>query len=548
MCQIEGHGSAVVDTPPAGPILPRPDLARTGGRRWRDRAVGGGPCAIDKWSIRDFPAAMTIARVSDDRVVAESDLATSLLGCPSPRIGERLSKRWIARRDFEAFMTRFESTGRIDRAEVRLQRNDGTQFWCSVSARLIECEHRPHILLHMADLSEQIAALAEISRQRDALHSAEKLSALGQLLGGISHELNNPLSVLAGQALILKEKAPDAATAKRADRILDAAGRCSRIVRSFLDLARGKPSEPAAADINDIVVEATESTIDALRGAGIEAVLELPEGLPRVVVDPDQIRQVVVNLIVNARQAMAGDTGIRRIVIRTRRDAETDRVTLKVSDTGPGVSSEVSSRIFDPLFTTKGPDGGTGLGLALCRQIMEAHGGSIDLEATSARGSTFVLTFARPENVHAVGPTQRRDRRAGLGQSVLVLDDRPEAGAVLADELSADGHGVDVVESLFVGCELLRRGRYDAIFCRAGLGELSVTGCLRAIGEARPAAAASVVFVVDAGTDRAIMSVLDRLERPYLEEPFRRRDLADLLELLMSRRAASLSGNGGTNA
>ncbi len=416
-------------------------------RQWLGRIVGvdSGSGAIAERLVRDFPSAVTIARLSDERVIADSDLATTRLGCASPRVGERLSRRWLARRDFDAFMARFLSSGRIDRMEIRLQRNDGKEFWCSVCARLIEAGGQPFILLHMLDLTDQIAARAEISRQRDALHDAEKLSALGQLLGGISHELNNPLSVLAGQALMLKEKAVDEATAKRADRILNAAQKCSRIVRSFLDLARGEPADPVPVDLNELVVEAIEATIDTLRGAGIEPVLELPKGLPLLLGEPDQIRQVIINLIVNALQAMSGETGLQRISIRTRLDPATGGLVLKVSDNGPGVPAAISSRIFDPLFTTKAPGKGTGLGLTLCRRIMEAHGGTIDLDRTSA-----------------------------------------------------------------------------------GLGDVSLASSLRAIDEARPGAAASVIFIADSHAGQAVLHTLDQLERPYLKEPFDRRELRRL--------------------
>jgi signal transduction histidine kinase len=528
--------------PPLHTILDRRRVAgpQVGGDRPQlDRSAAAGPdLGVAGGLIQDFPAAVTIAELEGDRVVADSDLATRLLGCTLPRIGERLSRRWTARRDFEAFIARFRSSGRIDGLEVRLQRNDGAQFWCSVSARQIQVEEQPFILLHMLDLTDQIAARAEISRQRDALHDAEKLSALGQLLGGISHELNNPLSVLTGQALMLKEKAVDEATVKRADRILSAAERCTRIVRSFLDLARGEPADPVPVDLNEIVVEAIEATIDGLRGEGIEPLLELPKGLPSVVGDPDQIRQVVINLIVNARQAMSGGPGPQRISIRTRIDAQTERLVLKVSDTGPGVPAEISSRIFDPLFTTKAPDKGTGLGLALCRRIMDAHGGSIDLEGTSARGSTFVLTFLRLEHSGASGPMVRRERSDQKGLSILILDDRPEAGAAIADLLSDLGHGLELVQSAFVGARLLRRQRYDVILCRAGLGDLSVASGLRAVDEARPGAAASSIFILDAHADNATLNALDQLERPYLQEPFDRRDLSDVLELLALRPAA----------
>ncbi|MEO3415223.1 ATP-binding protein [Roseovarius sp. CAU 1744] len=494
--------------------------------------------AIDEPLICDFPAALIVADMTDNCVVAESDMAVSLLGCTGPRIGQKLSQQWISQRDFDAFLSRFACSGNLNAVEVRLQKTDGTQFWCSVSARLIRISEHPHILLHMLDLSEQIAAREEISRQRDVLHSAEKLSALGQLLGGISHELNNPLSVLTGQALMLKEKATDDAMVKRADRILKAAGRCSRIVRSFLDLARGNPAKPVPSSLNDLVVQATEATIDTLRGAGIEVVLDLPRGLPRLCVDPDQIRQVIINLIENAGYALARITGPRRIVIVTRPDEATNVITLKISDTGPGVPSEISSRIFDPLFTTKGPDGGTGLGLALCRQIMEAHGGRIELENTSARGTVFRLCFDSLETARTAHCARREARSDANGRSLLILDDRSSEANRLMDTLCAEGHGVDLVESPFVGAEMLKRQPYDVILCRVGLANLSAQQCLRSLCEARPEAAMSLVFLLGSEADAAALDLLDRLERPYLLEPFEPRDIRDVLDLLSLRRAS----------
>ncbi len=518
----------------------QPQREPCGDRHWLDRILGTGSSVdgIAEQLIRDFPAAVTLARIEDDLVMAESDLATSLLGCITPRVGERFSRRWTARREFDSFMARFLSSGRVDQMEIRLQKNDGLQFWCSVSARLIKVEDQSFILLCMLDLTDQIAARAEISRQHDALHDAEKLSALGQLLGGISHELNNPLSVLTGQALMLKEKAADEATAVRADRILKSAERCSRIVRSFLDLARGEPADPVQVDLNAVVIEAIESTIDTLRGTGIEPVLELPRGLPSVIGDPDQLRQVIINLIVNAQHALSGEAGPRRISIRTRHDPASGCLILKVIDTGPGVPSEINSRVFDPLFTTKAPGEGTGLGLALCRRIMEAHGGTIDLEHTSARGTTFVLTFAHLMHPVATGTVLRRERRGRNGLSVLILDDRQEAGVALSDILSDEGHGVELIQSAFVGARLLRTHRYDIIFHRAGVGNQCVAIDLRTIDEARPGAAASVIFTVDAQADRATLHALDQIERPYLQEPFDRRELLQVLELLTLRRAA----------
>ena len=484
------------------------------------------------------PAALVVARLSDGRIVAESEVSQQLMKCTEPRNGELLSKQWLTNRDFSSFKERFVNGVAVDGVEVRLQRNDGEQFWCSVSARKIEVDGDEMMFLYMADLTDQLAAKAEIARQRDALHDAEKLSALGELLAGISHELNNPLSVLVGQALMLKEKATDPTTLKRAEKISAAADRCTRIVRSFLDLARQQPADPVAVDLNGLVIDALDATGDALRAQGVNVVLDLPKSIPRVTADPDQILQVVVNLIVNAQQALESVKGKRLVSIRNRHDTDTGKVLLKISDTGPGVPPEISSKIFDPLFTTKAPGEGTGLGLALCRRIVETHNGTITLESSSAQGTTFVVAFSATANMsEALTQLWRASKRDPSKLSVLILDHDPESSEALTQIISADGHGVEAIESAYVGLERLRSERFDAVFCRIGLGDMPVRDLLSAIEKANSGAIGRVVCLVGRGADRDVLSYLDRIGRPYLPSPTNKADILDVLELL-SRRSA----------
>ncbi|MEM9762002.1 MAG: histidine kinase dimerization/phospho-acceptor domain-containing protein, partial [Pseudomonadota bacterium] len=281
--------------------------ARTGWRLWQSEPAEPqvGLAAF----VAACPSALTVVRMPDMSIVDESPAAFHLVGCRGPRHGVPLERQWPTAADFRAFKVRLERTGAVEHLEQRLQRNDGEQFWCSVSAHYTTLGGEPLLFMSLADMTAQIAARAEIARQRDALHDSEKLSALGQLLGGISHELNNPLSVLVGQALMLKEKATDEATRLRAERISKAADRASRIVRSFLALAREQRSNKSATELNDLILDVLDAIGDRLRSHSIDVVLELPSGLPRVLVDPDQIRQVFSNLFMNAQQAMDGGKG-----------------------------------------------------------------------------------------------------------------------------------------------------------------------------------------------------------------------------------------------
>jgi PAS domain S-box-containing protein len=229
---------------------------------------------------------------------------------------------------------------------------------------------------------------------RDALRRNERLSAIASLLAGVAHEINNPLAVVAAQALLLAEEAEGTPMAERAEKVRLAAERCGRIVASLLASARQKPARRDPVDLARAVETGLDLTVEAAQAAGMELRVELARDLPTIRGDADQIAHLVGNLVGNARSALAAAEpagGIRRIAVTLRREATA--AVLRVADNGPGVPEGLRQRVFDPFFTTK-PDGeGTGVGLALCRTIAKSHGGSIAVEETPGGGATFVVRF-----------------------------------------------------------------------------------------------------------------------------------------------------------
>ncbi|WP_270937188.1 sensor histidine kinase [Falsiroseomonas oryzae] len=227
---------------------------------------------------------------------------------------------------------------------------------------------------------------------RDALRRNERLSAIASLLAGVAHEINNPLAVVAAQALLLAEEAEGTPLAERAEKVRLAAERCGRIVASLLASARQKPPRRDALDMARAVEAGLDLTVETARAAGIELEVDLARDLPPVRGDADQIAHLVGNLVGNARAAlgaMADPPAVRRIAVTLRREGT--EAVLRVADNGPGVPRALRERVFDPFFTTK-PDGeGTGVGLALCRTIAKAHGGSVVVEDTPGGGATFVV-------------------------------------------------------------------------------------------------------------------------------------------------------------
>src|SRR3989441_11611902 len=256
----------------------------------------------------------------------------------------------------------------------------------------------------------------------------EKLSAMGQLLAGVAHELNNPLAVVSGQAHLFL-KSPEASSAVvRAQQISKAAERCVRIVRNFLALARERPPERTTVDLNTVARDAVELLSYELRTDNVEIRWALATDLPQINADPHQLHQVVVNLVANAHHAMRETPGPRTLTLTTRATPSRPGVQLTVGDTGPGIPPDIQDRLFDPFFTTKPSGQGTGLGLSLSFGIIQDHEGTIRLQSSPGEGATFVIDLP-VGSPSAPGPTEtpEDERLPPLGpKRILVVDDDPD--------------------------------------------------------------------------------------------------------------------------
>jgi len=262
---------------------------------------------------------------------------------------------------------------RLDMVEATLSHPDSSTVPVAVSARVIDYQGSAAAVIGLYDLTERKRAEAQIAKQQEALQQSEKMAALGGLLAGVAHELNNPLSVIVGQATLLKESALDAKIVGRGEKIFTAAERCSRIVKSFLAIARRKPPEHRLMQLNEAVEQALELLTYQLRTENVRLQLELDPHLPEIIGDSDQFTQVVSNLVLNGTQALHDWKGARVITVTSRVDQAAGHVYLSVADSGPGVRPDFRARIFEPFFTTKAPGTGTGVGLSLCLNIVSAH-------------------------------------------------------------------------------------------------------------------------------------------------------------------------------
>ncbi len=233
--------------------------------------------------------------------------------------------------------------------------------------------------------------------------SDPEVSCLRELIASLAHELKNPLSVVAGQALMLQEAACDAVTAERARKIRRAADRSARIIDSILAMARKDPVDDLRVNLNQVIRDVLESRASQLLASGIRVTLCLEENLPAVRGDADQLHQVITNLLVNAQQAMEEVKACGRLTITSRFNAQEGTVGVKVEDNGPGIPPAIAARIFEPFVTSKACGVGTGIGLALCKRIVEAHQGSLKVGKGLGSGAVFIVRLpARSARVRIV--------------------------------------------------------------------------------------------------------------------------------------------------
>ncbi len=404
----------------------------------------------------------------------------------------------------------------------------------------------------------QREAADQVERQREALRQSEKLSAMGSLLAGVAHELNNPLAIAMGRASLLEEKvatgADPAALQDDARRIREAAERCGRIVRTFLNMARQRPPARRAVQVNDIVRAAADMLGYTLRSHGVRVELALAEGLPDVQADADQIGQVVLNLMVNAQQAMEGaGTADRLLAIATgvelpRPDRE-PRVWLRVADSGPGVPPELHARLFEPFFTTKAVGLGTGLGLSVSRGIVREHGGDLVLERPreaagrqALAGASFRLSLPISGERSVGGTVDGVDTvdavaAADETRRILVVDDEPEVAGLMREVLEGAGFDVLTAESGAVALELLAEARVDAVVSDVRMPELDGPALWQRLKAQHPALARRVLFVSGDTLSDAARQQLADIGAPTLDKPFTSADLLGAVKRLLEPRA-----------
>src|SRR4051795_3805739 len=344
---------------------------------------------------------------------------------------------------------RLTTDGSVNDYLLRLRRADGNAVWVELTANADPPagDHTVRVEALLRDVSERKKLDDETRDIYHQLLQAEKMAALGQTVSGVAHELNNPLATILSWAERLSQRTTLEEPVRRGlETILSESERAARIVRNLLTFARKRQTTRAMVDVNQVVRETLALRAYEQRVTNISIIDALAAGLPNVFADGHQVQQVLLNLVINAEQAMLSANGRGVLVVRTWHDADQESVILEINDDGPGIPDDLQPKIFEPFFTTKEVGKGTGLGLSVAYAIVQEHGGRIRLESRPGVGASFYVELPVTGGKLPPAPVSRARETAGeavAGASILVVEDETKLASAVVDALRDVGYIVE---------------------------------------------------------------------------------------------------------
>ena len=362
------------------------------------------------------------------------------------------------------------------------------------------------------------------------LMQAEKMTALGELVAGVAHEINNPLSTIMGYTQLLLAKGLPAEIQRRLDIMHSEANRLAKIVKNLLTFARKHPPEKKHLGLNGIIEKTLELKAYHFRASQIVVEKDLAADLPPTMLDFHQIQQVVLNLLNNAEQAIVEVKRGGTLRLTTRQAG--DRIECRISDDGPGVPPEIAERIFEPFFTTKKEGKGTGLGLSLCYGIIQEHGGSIRVEGRPGQGATFVIDLPLLGNPETARPeTPAAETPALTSLRILVIDDETSIQDLLVELLRNQGHQVDTASDVPEALQKIASNGHDLIISDMKMPNGTGRDIYRAVLQKNARMARRILVTTGDGASAEIKKFLTEAGNEILFKPFKLEDLAKAIAL-----------------
>ncbi|HSC77730.1 MAG TPA: ATP-binding protein [Candidatus Acidoferrales bacterium] len=372
----------------------------------------------------------------------------------------------------------------------------------------------------------------------DKVVQREKLAAIGQLLTGVAHELNNPLTAVGGYAHLLAAAALPEPLQEKAERLRQEAERAGRIVANLLLFARGSKPEKQWVDLHATLERILSLRAYELRVENIRVVRDYAAALPSVLADPSQLEQVFLNIVLNAEQAIRRQRERGTLTLRTVAQPP-GRICVEIANDGPAIAPDLLPRIFDPFFTTKPPVEGTGLGLYIARGIVREHGGEIVARSGPAGGAIFVIELPA-----LVPPAPAREpepapvvaqRPAPQGRRILVVDDEPSVAYLIADALEQQGYAVRVhTESQRALTEALAQS-FDLAICDIRMPELDGQAFYRILRHQESPLADRLLFTTGDTLARETTDFLEQVGAPFLPKPFHVDELQERVRVALEQ-------------
>jgi signal transduction histidine kinase/CheY-like chemotaxis protein len=412
--------------------------------------------------------------------------------------------------------------------ELELNRRDSTGLVLRAAAIPVHNGARAY-LVHLQDRTREI-------RTKEELFHLSRLTTVGRLFSGMVHEINNTLSGIVGyaQLLLLEERAPEIETDLK--RIFDEAMRTSQIVENVLSFLRLRAMKPSELKLGEVIERALRLRHHALRMANVRVRTRIPATLPAVAGDETLLRQVFVNVITNAEKSIATTKRGGTISIHAR--TSPGQIRIVVTDDGPGIPPGLEDKIFMPFFSTRGEGDGCGLGLSICRDILDLHGASIQLHPRRGAGASFVLTFpsapARSRIARSAPTPSAADTKRATGLHVVVIDDEPSVREVVARAFDAPGNEIVMFERGDSALDHVLSHPVDLIVSDVHRPGFNGVDFFQALRTRAPSLCAKVVFVTGDLVSQDVAAFLRTNAPRHLKKPFR---VADLLEVARTVRA-----------
>jgi len=417
---------------------------------------------------------------------------------------------------------------------LNLVRKDGACVPVEVGGSEVQINNKVTFQIFIKELTER-------ARLEQQLRQAEKLSALGQMISGVAHELNNPLAVIKGYLeLILARHQLAPQTRSDLEKVAHESNRAAKLVRNFLTFAREQPVRRIQINFNELIQRVVDLRQFDFRNGGIQAELRLDPGLPETLADPDQLQQVLMNLISNSIHAVA-DGGGGRIRISSSHDSAL--IEVRVEDSGKGVPAEVVGHLFEPFFTTKEVGTGTGLGLSIAHSILSEHQGRIYYERGSMGGACFVTELPI---VQSVGHESSHDSdtqtlsnvnsREGSAR-ILILDDEPAIAELLGEMLSLLGHTAVLANAPAKALQILEDQSFDLILSDFRMPEMNGQQFYEVVSSRFPEMASRFVFLTGDTVSEETQRFLKNSGALHIPKPFQLTTVEGAVNRILERGA-----------